>query len=336
MSLVRGIYDKIMSIITTNTVVNPGEYTPVSTDIVPVYDYATASDANPGEKIAVKKYVRITDIGTGTPDTYNLASPANTPVGGVTPGYVLTGQTWQQIIEKLLVVYQSPVISAFSINSQSGTVEVGDIITSPKTFTITYNNPANVLANSFEISNNFVQATIYGPAAVPASGVATAPITFTPVQLLTNGSVTWTAKIKNTQNADVTRNTTVNWRFRIYVGGNSNTTLTESQIEALNVNNQLTDTSVRTYTFPNYSTSPNYLYFCFPHAVSGFTYPTTWLSGGLSFGMIENTAPYTNQDSAGRWYALVNITNSYGVANQYRVYRSSQLLSGSNLSVVIS
>ena len=335
MSLVRGIYDKIMSIITTDTVVNPGAYTPVSTDIVPVYDYATASDANPGEKIAVKKYVRITDIGTGTPDTYDLASPANTSVGGIAPGYVLTGQTWQQIIEDLLIVYQSPVITAFSINSQSATIEVGAIITSPKTFTITYTNPDNVLADSFEISNDFVQATIYGPAAVPTSGVATDPITFTSVQLLTNGSVTWTAKIKNTQNSNILKTTTVNWRFKIYVGASSNTTLTENQIEALNVNNQLTDTAVRTYTFPDYSSNTQYLYFCFPHSVTGFTYPTTWLSGGLSFGMIENTAPYTNQDPSGRWYALVNVTNANGVSNQYRVYRSSQKLSG-NLSVVIS
>lgn len=335
MSLVRGIYDKIMSIIKTDTVSDPGTYTPVSTDIVPVYDYLTAEETTPGEKMAVKKYVRITDIGTGTPDTYDLASPPTVSLGGITPSYTLTGQTWQQIIQQLLIVYQSPVINAFSINSQSASVEVGDSVSSPKTFTITYTNAPNVEPNTFEITNNYIAGYVYGPnAPVPASGSTTPSISFTPVTLTTNSSVTWTAKFKNTQNVDVPKTTTVNWYYRIFVGASLNTTLTASQIQALNVNTLLTNTAIRTYTFSANYNPTQYFYFCFPN-VSGFTYPSNWVSGGLQFGMVENEAPYTNQDSAGRWYALVSVTNSFGVTAQYRVYRSQQKLSG-NLSVVLS
>jgi hypothetical protein len=66
MASFKGLYDKLMSIIKTDTVVNSGSYSPVSTDIIPVYDYAAAADSSiSGEKIAPKKFVRATDLGGG-------------------------------------------------------------------------------------------------------------------------------------------------------------------------------------------------------------------------------------------------------------------------------
>lgn len=65
MASFKGLYDKLMSIIKTDTVVNSGAYTPVNTDIIPVYDYQNAVDSITGEKIATKKFVRATDLGGG-------------------------------------------------------------------------------------------------------------------------------------------------------------------------------------------------------------------------------------------------------------------------------
>jgi len=66
MASFKGLYDKLMSIIKTDTVVDSGSYSPVATDIIPVYDYAAAADSSiSGEKIAPKKFVRATDLGGG-------------------------------------------------------------------------------------------------------------------------------------------------------------------------------------------------------------------------------------------------------------------------------
>lgn len=88
MASFKGLYDKLISIIKTDTVVNSGSYSPAATDIIPVYDYAQAVDSGiSGEKIAPKKFVRATDLGGGgSPSTENilysrLFSQNNTNIG---------------------------------------------------------------------------------------------------------------------------------------------------------------------------------------------------------------------------------------------------------------
>lgn len=65
MASFKGLYDKLMSIIKIDTVVDSGVYIPSPTDIIPVYDYQNAVDSITGEKIATKKFVRATDLGGG-------------------------------------------------------------------------------------------------------------------------------------------------------------------------------------------------------------------------------------------------------------------------------
>ncbi len=59
----KGIYDKIAGLLKSDDIVE--NYTPSGTDYVAVYkDIPTSPDVN-GNKIALKKYVSVTDIGTG-------------------------------------------------------------------------------------------------------------------------------------------------------------------------------------------------------------------------------------------------------------------------------
>lgn len=101
MASFKGLYDKLMSIIKTDTVVNSGAYTPVNTDIIPVYDYQNAVDSITGEKIATKKFVRATDLGGGgggsSTETIlysNLTKSAPVLTAGATLGsYLIPGGT---------------------------------------------------------------------------------------------------------------------------------------------------------------------------------------------------------------------------------------------------
>lgn len=82
---------------------------------------------------------------------YDGASPSTTSVGGVPSGYVLTGKTFTEIFQQMLVVYQSPAFSSFTISGQSTLIEVGTTLSGNKTFLWTTSNSGNVQANSVNI-----------------------------------------------------------------------------------------------------------------------------------------------------------------------------------------
>lgn len=72
-------------------------------------------------------------VGTGSTAStiYNLASPVNTPVGGLESGTVLTGRTVQEILEEMLVQVFNPQFTAPSVNlteNVNNIQEVGDSI----------------------------------------------------------------------------------------------------------------------------------------------------------------------------------------------------------------
>ncbi len=64
MANLRGLYDKIVSLVKSSDVVAPDTYTPISTDLVAVYD-SNGPSTESGEILAPKKFVSVTDIGTG-------------------------------------------------------------------------------------------------------------------------------------------------------------------------------------------------------------------------------------------------------------------------------
>lgn len=95
----------------------------------------------------------------------------------------------------------------------------------------------------------------------------------------------------------------------------------------------MTKTSKRTYTFSSVYSPPQYLYFCFPNS-GNFTMPAAIKLSGNDVPL-ATSAPYTNSQN-GLNYALVSVTNSFGVSIQYRVYRTFQQLSGNGAAIIIS
>lgn len=61
----KGLYDKVAGLLKNSAIVNPGDYTPDQNDYVAVYKDVPNSPGSGDNRISVKQYVSVTDIGTG-------------------------------------------------------------------------------------------------------------------------------------------------------------------------------------------------------------------------------------------------------------------------------
>jgi hypothetical protein len=132
--------------------------------------------------------------------TYTLNSPATCTVGGITPGYVLTGKSLMCILQDAIAPYIVPTFSAFNM---SGTfpIEVGTAMSGFKTFTWTTTTSANVATNSIGVCE--VGGSVLSTG-LPNNGTASIDI-----GTKTNTTpTTWTWQISgcSTQNDCFTRN----------------------------------------------------------------------------------------------------------------------------------
>lgn len=98
--------------------------------------------------------------GSGGTGFYNGASPSNITVGGIPAGTVLTGKTYDDLFEELLITYLAPAFGSFSVTGQATMVEVGTTLTGSKTFTWSTTNPSNVQTNSIAIRDQFTNTLI--------------------------------------------------------------------------------------------------------------------------------------------------------------------------------
>lgn len=130
---------------------------------------------------------------------YNLTSPATCTVGGISPGYDLSGKSLMCILRDALAPYISPTFSAFNM---SGTfpIEVGAAMSGNKTFTWSTTTPANIQSNSISISE--VGGSVLS-SGLPNTGSATVNIG----TKTNNSPTTWTWRISgtSTQNTGFTR-----------------------------------------------------------------------------------------------------------------------------------
>lgn len=169
MASFKGLYDKLMSIIKIDTVVDSGVYIPSPTDIIPVYDYQNAVDSITGEKIATKKFVRATDLGGGGGSStetilYSNLTSANHTSTGIKLSYTLPGGT---ITDSAMLYLECRAFSntltaesAWGLNFMIGSDSLGQSGTSSKQYS-TMIKLINV--NTVTGSNNVVigPLTIY-------------------------------------------------------------------------------------------------------------------------------------------------------------------------------
>lgn len=221
----------------------------------------------------------------GSGSIYDLASPATITVGGVPSGYVLTGKTTSEILEKMLVVYQAPTFSAFSITGQSTVIEVGVALSGNKTFTWATTNSGNIsgLLNIRDVDAN----------------VWLAPFGFSNdgTEVLNIGTITNTSPIiqdweiygTNTIGGSFTRTFTVNSIYPYFYGkvpsggaaaGVNRPSANQALIDS---GTKVVASSTGTITIDFDSTSDDYIWFAIP---STSTSKTAWYVSEFNKGNI--------------------------------------------------
>lgn len=243
--------------------------------------------------------------GGGEAETYSNAAPTVSALGGIAAGSTFAGKTMQQMWDALLYPYQVPAFSSFSISGQSTTLEVGAGVTAgSKTFAWATSNSGNITVNSLAISD------VTGAAAL-ASGLAndgSEAISISEVVKTSATSHVWRITGTNTQAGSFTRDFTVSWRWRLYYGESTATTLDEAAIEALRVN-ALAAGANAAYAF----NAGGYKWLCYPTA---FGLKTTFKDSA------------TNLDVAMQPAETVSVTNAFGVTTNYYCHRTLNQLGG--------
>lgn len=127
---------------------------------------------------------------------------------------------------------------------------------------------------------------------------------------------TWTIQLSATKGAvNPTSNIVITWTRDVYWGLSSDAgPLTEAQIEAL-ANTVLSGTRVRSFSL---SPANEYVYYSYPDFYGDAAFTVDGFPGDFQ-------TPYT-----------VSVTNVNGITSTYRVYRSTNLLTGSPINFVVT
>lgn len=276
------------------------------------------SDATP----AAANWGSIASSISGGGSSYLNAAPTTAQVGGITVGSTFPVATSMQVMWDLaLHPYISPTFSAFAISGESTSQEVGDQIPAAITFTWSTTTPGNIQANSIDIID------VTGGNIVLAAGLANdggeAVVQGAPVSRVTPGSYQYKIQALDTLLNAFNRTLTFTWFFRRYAGAQAAATLTEAQIEALTIS-ALATGYAGTYATP----AGGFKYICFANSVGGQINSVkdsdTLLN--VPFATSADNAAYSNIDGGGFSFALVSVTNAFGVTDNYRVYRTQNAL----------
>jgi hypothetical protein len=255
---------------------------------------------------------------------YTTSSPTTSTVGGIPAGSTFTDELLVTIIDQILHAYLAPAFTSFGITGAS-TQEVGQTFSGSKTFTWSTSNSSNVATNSISIDDT-TNSTNLGNS-LPNNGSTSFSI-----NVSHNAPAThiWTITGQNTQSGSFSTTTSINWLWRLYYGTSVSITLNAAGIQGL-ASSTLTSGFASTYSYG----TGGFKYISFPDSFGG---PSSFkdASTQLNVAMCDSTddPSYSNTQN-GFNYALVSVTNTHGVATNYRLYRSKNILGGS-INIIIS
>lgn len=238
--------------------------------------------------------------------TYTNSDPIVVPIGDIGVGETFENVSLTELLTRILYPYQAPSFDSFSITGQNTVLEVGDTITfGVKPFTWSTLNDANIIPSTISITD-ITTSTVIG------SNLDNDGAEGLSVDAITENSATnhvWRIAADGVRNEVISRDFTVNWRWRMYYGTSALESLTETDVKAL-ANDYLA--SGRTASLS--VTSGDYKYIAYPQTFG----LATAFNDPVSGFPVAMEAPVT-----------VNITNAFGVSQDYYVYRTTNPVLGS-------
>jgi hypothetical protein len=264
-------------------------------------------------------------------DVYANATPTPSDVGRIPSGTTFDGVSIRQMLDMLLYGPPSFGFSAASmdwVSGSSGTaLEVGDTI--PTVVTFHWLTFGSILANSIEIKDSTLNTVLLTGSNNDGVESITLPDVITSA---THATHEFRVYATATSGGLIQRAIQVSWRWRRYWGNSTLPSLDEAAIKAL------TSSDLATGIANDYDMAAGgYKFIAISNALN--TGPQSVIMGGTSFSVPLATSAddpaYSNIDAKGYYYALVPITNSLGVTEQYRVYRTTNEM-GSNLTLEVT
>lgn len=250
--------------------------------------------------------------GTGVDQVLDNATPTPTTIGGIAAGTTFDNVKVETVLQNLLYPYQAPSFTAFSISGQTTPLEVGaSVVGGSRSFTWGTSNSSNIAANTVTIrdaTNSVVLATA-------TANDNSEALTITPVAKTAAGSHVWRISATSTNAQTFSRDYTVTWQWRRFHGEQGNASLTSTEIQALRVS-ALSASFAGNYSF----NAGGYKY---------IAYPTLF---GTATSFKDQS---TNLDVPFQPVQLTSIINSNGVATNYNIHRTTNVI-GASMTIVVA
>ena len=252
-------------------------------------------------------------VTSGVTTLYINSAATPTTIGGIVAGssFPSPGYTMQQMWDLLLYPYQYPAFTSFARTGLSSEYELGEAISvGAQTFTWGISNGTNVddgIPNSIKI----VEADPVTDIADSLTNDGTeAIILINAMSQNTLGSKTlYNIYALNTLGDSISTSISRTWKVMWYYGKNVNASITAGQMVGLSGSDLVTNV-VNGYVTQPASGGAEYMYWCIPDILSQPTDIRDSVAG--CFG---TNIPYTT-------LADIPIVNAYGVAVNYKIYRS--------------
>jgi len=247
----------------------------------------------------------------GTVVNYVNSASTTSTVGGITAGstFPTPGKTMQEMWDLLLYPYQPPAFTSFNQDGLLSEYELGQTISiAAQTFTWGTSNSSNVddgIPGSIEIKEADPVTTIGN--SLTNDGTESIILTNAMGQNTIGSKLLYTIYGENTIGGTFSRTLSKTWKVRWYYGKNTNTSITSGQMTAL-LGTDLVTSVVNGYV--NQPATPGYMYWCIPDILGQ---PTDFRDSVA--GCFGTNIPYITLSD-------IPITNTYGVAVNYKIYRS--------------
>jgi len=255
--------------------------------------------------------VDLSGLSGGTVPNYVNSASTTSTVGGITAGstFPTPGKTMQEMWDLLLYPYQPPAFTSFNQGGLLSEYELGQTISiSAQTFTWGTSNSSNVsdgIPGSIEIKEADPVTTIGN--SLTNDGTESIILTNAMGQNTIGSKLLYTIYGENTIGGTFSRTLSKTWKVKWYYGKNANTSITSGQMTAL-AGTDLVTSVVNGYV--NQPATPGYMYWCIPDILGQ---PTDFRDSVA--GCFGTNIPYITLSD-------IPITNTYGVAVNYKIYRS--------------
>lgn len=277
---------------------------------LPIADSTNIGGVKAGTNITIDADGTINS--TGGSGTYTNANPVPTTIGGISSGTTFNSTSISSVLDKLLYPYQLPIFSSFTITGLTNPLEVGTSLSANPTFTWGVTNPTNISANTVKITD------VTGGNAVLVTGSANDGIEIVTLSAITKSTATshqFKIEATDTKSTVFNKTLTVNWQWKRYYGESTNTPLVEADIKGLRVNG-LSSGFAGTYSF----NTGGYKYICYPSVLGTAT--------SFKDASTNLTVPFQT-------VYTVSVTNGSGIATNYNVHRTTNIIGGA-INIIVA